>query len=233
MKIVLETSSCMFHPVDNGDHSENAWIEFFERYLPKRYKVAKATVIDSEGDSSDQLDIVIFDQQYSYLVFQSDGITYVPAESVYAAFEVKPEINNKYIEYAANKARSLRSLKRTSTNIPTANGLLDPKPLHEIIFGILTNRSSKSNLFNQNFFEKLHINDRASKLNCGCCLDRGCFFIEKEKSQIKFATKENFLTYFIIRFIQELQKIGTVPAIDLDAYLSNPAFSTKTIPLTQ
>lgn len=24
MKIDLETSSCMFHPVDNGDHSENA-----------------------------------------------------------------------------------------------------------------------------------------------------------------------------------------------------------------
>ena len=232
MKIDLETSSCMFHPVDNGDHSENSWIQFFEKYLPKRYKVAKATVIDSEGSSSDQLDIVIFDQQYSYLVFQSEGITYVPAESVYAAFEVKPEINNQYMEYAANKARSLRSLKRTSTNIPTANGLLDPKPLHEIIFGILTNRSSRSDLFNQSFFEKLHINDRVSRLNCGCCLDQGCFFIEKEKSQIKFARKENFLTYFVIRFIQELQKIGTVPAIDLDAYLSNPAFSTETIPLT-
>ena len=75
MKIDLETSSCMFHSVDNGDHSENTWIQFFEKYLPKRYKVAKATVIDSEGGSSDQLDIVIFDQQYSYLVFQSDGIT--------------------------------------------------------------------------------------------------------------------------------------------------------------
>ena len=179
MKIDLETSSCMFHPVDNGDHSENTWIQFFEKYLPKRYKVAKATAIDSEGGSSDQLDIVIFDQQYSYLVFQSDGITYIPAESVYAAFEVKPEINNRYIDYAANKARSLRALKRTSANIPTVNGLQDPKLLHEIIFGILANRSSKSNLFDQIFFEKLCINDRASKLNCGCCLDRGCFFYRR------------------------------------------------------
>ena len=230
MKIDLETSSCMFHPVDNGDHSENAWIQFFEKYLPKRYKVAKATVIDSEGSSSDQLDIVIFDQQYSYLVFQSDGITYVPAESVYAAFEVKPEISNKYIDYSANKARSLRALKRTSTNIPTANGLLEPKSLHEIIFGILANRSSKSNLFDKIFFEKLCINDRAGKLNCGCCLDGGCFFIEE--SQIKISQNENFLIYFMIRFIQELQKIGTVPAMDLNAYLSNPIFSTETAPLT-
>lgn len=41
MKIDLETSSCMFHPVDNGDHSENAWIQFFEKYLPKDTKLPK------------------------------------------------------------------------------------------------------------------------------------------------------------------------------------------------
>ena len=166
MEIDLETSSCMFHSLDNGDNSENTWIKFFQKYLPKRYKAAKATVIDSEGASSDQLDIVIFDQQYSYLVSQSDGITYIPAESVYAAFEVKPEINNKYMEYAANKAKSLRSLKRTSTNIPTANGLLEPKPLHEIIFGILANRSNRHKLFNKVFFEKLYIGEYARKINC-------------------------------------------------------------------
>lgn len=229
MKIDLETSSFMFHPVDNGDHSENTWIQFFQKYLPKRYKVAKATVIDSEGDSSDQLDIVIFDQQYSYLVFQSDGITYVPAESVYAAFEVKPEINNKYLKYATDKAKSLRSLKRTSTHIPTASGVLDPKPLHEIIFGILANRYSGNKLFDQGFSKKLDIYDPNCKLNCGCCLDQGCFFVEN--SQIKISQNANFLIYFVIRFIRELQKIGTVPAIDLDAYLLNPAFSTETISL--
>lgn len=231
MKIELTNSSYLLHPVDNGDNSENTWIKFFEKYLPKRYKVSKATVIDSEGTSSDQLDIVIYDQQYSYLVFQNNGITYIPAESVYAAFEVKPEISNKYMEYSASKAKSLRSLKRTSASIPTANGLLEPKPLHEIIFGILANRSSSTVLFNQNFYTKLFIDDQNKKLTCGCCLDKGCFFVED--THIKISQKRNFLIYFVIRFIQELQKIGTVPAIDLDAYLSNSAFLTETISLNQ
>lgn len=230
MEVDLEASSDLLHPVDNGDNSEKIWIDFFKKYLPKRYKVAKATVIDCEGNSSDQLDIVIFDQQYSYLVFQNNGITYIPAESVYAAFEVKPEINGNYLNYSANKAKSLRSLKRTSTSIPTASGLLEPKPLHEIIFGVLANRFKGKNLFNQNLSKKLYLDDRNRKLTCGCCLAQGCFFVEE--SQIQISRKENFLIYFVIRFILELQKIGTVPAIDLNAYLANSAFSKETIPFT-
>ena len=226
MRCDLTTSSSLLHPVDNGDNSENTWINFFNQYLPKRYKASKATVIDSNGDASDQLDIVIFDHQYSYLVFQDHGITYIPAESVYAAFEVKPEINATYIKYATKKAESLRSLKRTSTSIPTANGLLQPKPLHEIIFGILTNRSRTNNLFSENFLKRLCLDDPIKKLSCGCCLDQGCFFVED--SCIKVSKQGVFLIYFVIRLIQELQKIGTVPAINLNAYLENATLSTET-----
>lgn len=39
----------------------------------------------------------------------------------------------------------------------------------------------------------------------------------------------NFLMFFILQLVQELQKIGTVPAIDLSEYLKNPAFSIETL----
>lgn len=229
MKLELMTSRSLFHPVDNGDNSENVWIELLSNYLPKRYRVSRATVIDSEGNVSDQLDVVIFDQQYSYLVFQREGVTYVPAESVYAAFEVKPSINSTYLTYSAKKARSLRKLKRTSASIPTASGLLNPKELHEIIFGVLANRNSVQSLFSARARNYLKVYDPLMKITCGCCLEQGAFFVEKEG--VRFAQGDCFLIYFVLRLVQELQKIGTVPAIDLNAYLSNSIFSTDFIGL--
>lgn len=171
----LRLSKTLYHPGDNGDNSEKSWISFLEQFLPKRYRIAKATVIDSNGDHSDQLDIVIYDQQYSYLVFQMNEITYIPAESVYAAFEVKPRINLENLTYASKKANSLRSLRRTSTSIVSANGILKPKELHEIIFGILAFESTDY-LGSKNFLENISFDDSLKKITCGCSLDNGAFF---------------------------------------------------------
>src|SRR5438105_8030891 len=40
----------------------------------------------------------------------------VPAESVFAAFEVKPEINKGYVEYAAGKLRDRKSTRLNSSH---------------------------------------------------------------------------------------------------------------------
>ena len=85
-------SSVLNHPTDKGDNTEDNWISWFSEYLPKRYKAAKATVIDSNGAISDQIDVVLYDAQYSYLAFNNNGTLYIPAESVYAVFEVKQDL---------------------------------------------------------------------------------------------------------------------------------------------
>ena len=76
-------SNVLNHPVDKGDNSEENWIKWFDDYLPKRYKAAKATVVDSQGNISEQIDLALYDIQYSYLAFNQNGILYIPAESVY------------------------------------------------------------------------------------------------------------------------------------------------------
>lgn len=43
---------------------------WFNDYLPKRYKAAKATVVDSQGNISEQIDLALYDIQYSYLAFK-------------------------------------------------------------------------------------------------------------------------------------------------------------------
>ena len=61
----LSTQEFIKHPGTKGDATENNWISWMRRFLPKRYAVDKAFVIDSDGNLSDQIDIVIYDKQYS------------------------------------------------------------------------------------------------------------------------------------------------------------------------
>lgn len=77
----------MAHSVLKGDASEAVWLNLLQTYLPVRYQAARAVVIDSENNASEQLDVVVFDRQYLPFVFQHEGITVIPAESVYAASE--------------------------------------------------------------------------------------------------------------------------------------------------
>ena len=78
----------LVHPESKGDNTETNWIEWFRSYLPERYKVDKAITIDSTGQESRQMDLVIFDAQYSYLVFHQGDTKLIPAESVYGRFFV-------------------------------------------------------------------------------------------------------------------------------------------------
>src|SRR5262249_14359464 len=117
------------HPTTKGDACEQVWIELFEKYLPRRYQPAKAHVVDSNGKFSDQIDVVIFDRQYSPLIFPYAGQTIIPAESVYAVFEAKQTIDASLVNYAQAKVASVRRLHRTTLPIPHAGGTYPVRPL--------------------------------------------------------------------------------------------------------
>ena len=110
-----------------GDASEGVWLDLLHRYLPKRYQAAKAHVVDSAGTFSEQIDVVVFDRQYSPFIFEFEGQTVIPAESVYGVFEAKQTINADLVKYAQGKVESVRRLHRTSLPIPHAGGMYDAK----------------------------------------------------------------------------------------------------------
>ena len=126
------------HPTTKGDAGEHVWLELLSTYLPKRYQAEKAHVVDSNGVFSQQIDVVVFDRQYSPFIFDYEGQKVIPAESVYALFEAKQVINAGEVEYAQAKIDSVRSLYRTSLPIPHAGGTYPPKPLTHILGGLLT-----------------------------------------------------------------------------------------------
>lgn len=122
----LEVSrSAINHPGTKGDATETNWIAMLEKYLPRRYQVSNAFVIDSKGGISEQQDIVIHDRQYSPFLFNHAGALYIPAESAYAVLEVKQNLTAGHIEYAGKKIKSVRDLYRTNAAITHAGGKYD------------------------------------------------------------------------------------------------------------
>ncbi len=238
------------HPGSKGDATEQRWIDFLRTYLPDRYKVDKAIVIDSMGNISEQIDIVIYDAIYTPFIFKQDGFMYIPAESVYAVFEVKQDLKEN-IEYAAHKVESVRKLQRTSVEMVASGKRLPARALTKILGGILTTTSSyqdyntiKKHLKKLNGYQTLDL---------GCLCDSGSFFVNYRedvpagidiskgiadiqenrkyiehvyKSReimddgIKFSDKNVSLFTFFLQLVSCLKSIGTVPAIDINEYLN-------------
>ena len=218
----------LVHSGTKGDNTEANWIEWFRAYLPERYKVDKAIIIDSTGKESDQMDLVIYDAQYSYLVFHQGDTKLIPAESVYAVFEVKQELNKDYIQYAGEKAKSVRSLHRTSARIKHAGGDYDPKPLHEILAGILTTRSAWVSPIASNVAKYVLDRGHEDRLDFVCSISDNTFVIDHntfvnqydaaQKPSIRFCEKDESLVFLLLNLFRRLQDIGTVPAIDFSKY---------------
>ena len=228
------------HPGSKGDATEQRWIDFLRTYLPDRYKVDKAIVIDSTGNVSEQMDIVIYDAIYTPFIFNQDGFMYIPAESVYAVFEVKQDVKG-YIDYAAQKLESVRRLKRTSVEMVNSGRRTSARPLTKIIGGILTTTSSYSGT--ETVSKQLKELKGYQTLDLGCLCDTGSFhvdyketrpdgidqtkneFIEqvyesREVNEIIFSDKKVSLFTFFLQLVSYLKSIGTVPAIDINAYLN-------------
>jgi len=138
----LSVGGLFEHASSAGAATEHHWIALFERYLPKRYRAAPAFVIDADGHRSRQIDIAIFDNLYSPPLFPHKAGLHLPAESVYAVFEVKPTISRQWLRDAAEKAASVRALRRTSAPI-IASGALRRAPIRPqpILAGLLATSS--------------------------------------------------------------------------------------------
>lgn len=214
----LRSSDRIVHDGDRGEVNEQFFIEVLRNYLPNRYTVHKATILDSDGQVSDSIDVVVHDRQYTPTLLDSESHRYIPAEAVYAVFECKPKIDKAYLEYAGKKAQSVRRLKRTSVPIPHAGGSYPAKPHFEIIAGILAIEADWKDGFSTSF-ENCHSTlTGLSKLNCGLAVDGHAFDTFEHGGGYTYCKSENALVYFLFRLLNQLQTLGTVPAIDWNAY---------------
>lgn len=206
------------HSCTKGNASESVWLELLNKYLPERYRAATAHVVDSEGKFSEQIDVVVFDRQYSPFIFHYEGQVIIPVESVYAVFEAKQASNANQVAYAQDKVASVRRLHRTSLPIPYAEGTYSAKPPIPIFGGLLTLESDWSHPLGRPLIEALEQGDEERRLNLGCIAAHGYFTFHADTGAYEIQTGGKPTTAFLFKLIEQLQFSGTVPMIDIQAY---------------
>ncbi|MDP9362811.1 MAG: hypothetical protein M3Q10_01045 [Chloroflexota bacterium] len=205
------------HSVTKGDASEAVWLELLGTYLPARYQALRAFVVDSRGEFSDQIDIVVRDRQYSPFIFNYQDQAVVPAESVYAVFEAKQSVDADLVRYAQGKAASVRRLHRTSLPIPHAGGVFEAKEPPPILAGILAFESDWSPPLGDALSRALATEDPSRRLDLGCIAARGTFSLGSGGTYAMTEGRKP-ATGFLFDLIARLQALGTAPMIDVAAY---------------
>jgi len=205
------------HPSAAGAATERHWIDLFNRYLPQRYRTTSAFVVDSTGSLSRQIDIAIFDNLYSPLMFPHSSGLHIPVESVYAVFEVKQDLSRRSIRDAAEKAASVRRMIRTSVPViagGSRRNAIRPAP---ILAGVLAADSNWGpTTFRTKLCAELRKLPAGDRLDLGCSLGQGSF--ELTKRGIKVSTPGESLIFFLLRLLDRLRTLGTAPAADLMKY---------------
>lgn len=217
------TRRAVTHPGARGEASEEDWLRVLSDHLPRRYQADRAFVIDSMGACSEQIDVVIYDRQYSPFLYNQANQRYIPAESVYAVLEVKQDLSREHILYAGGKAASVRSLHRTSVPVPHIEGIAEPRPLPRIVAGLLTYQSSWTPPFGDAFRNALTELGVEARLDVGCALIHGAFeasYPDAGGVDLTVAGGSRSLVQFIMRLLKHLQALATAPAIDYEAYLA-------------
>ena len=225
----LDLTDSISHDATKGHVGEEHWIEILQKYLPSRFQVRSGIVMDSNGKTSDQIDVVIHDQQYTPTLLGQGSHGYILAEAVYAVFEVKPTLDKTQMEYAGSKVASVRTLHRTSIETISSGKRQDARALFPIIGGILTRDISwKDGLQSESFRECRDSLVENRALDCGCILRAGSFdrfdrlpvVVNHpiDDSEWAIAGADAGLIFFLFRLLGWLNRVGTVPAVDWNRY---------------
>lgn len=216
---LIHTQRSITHDPTMGDAVEDSWIALLRKYLPNRYCVAKAFAIDHEGKTTDQLDCLVYDAHFTPALFGKDRHLYVPAEAVYATFEIKQRVNAQHLKAAAVKAESMRSLRRTSAPIPWANGVNPPKEPFPILAGILAMDSEWKDGLGGVFERQLDRWKGNQQLDVVLTACSG-FCDRFSNGPTTIAEGEGTLIRGLFRLLQALRDRATVTAIEWDRYES-------------
>jgi hypothetical protein len=224
LKAELRAGELIDHPGAKGDVAELDWVKALNDFLPARYQVAKAFVIDSKGNRSEEIDLVIYDRHFCPLLFEAGGRSFIAAESVYAIFEVKQSLNREHVIYAMKKAASVRALHRTSGLITDFSGKQGQKTLFPILAGIVATRCDWTSGLGGPLKAALAEDPQEGRLDIGCALDTAGFEVisyDGEAPELAVSQNDASLVFFYLRLLARLQLLGTVAAIDFDAYSEN------------
>ena len=140
VRLKVKESGLFEHRGERGEYRERIVKEFLRPYLPECYGLGRGEVFSENGESSRQIDIVIYDAIFSSVLMRDGNSQLFPCESVFGSIEVKTELKGETLEQGVENIASLKRLDREASDI------MDILPFRRINVGKgLKYDSTKSN----------------------------------------------------------------------------------------
>ncbi|MUH73634.1 DUF6602 domain-containing protein [Psychrosphaera haliotis] len=108
------TKTSLKHSGSKGASNEEIVKNFLIQYLPKGLGITSGQAIDSNGASSKQLDIIIYDELKTPVFFQTADLKVLPIECIYAVIEVKSMLNKSELKKSYENMLSVKKLEKTA-----------------------------------------------------------------------------------------------------------------------
>ena len=123
----FELSKNIVHNASKGTYREVIIHKLLRPFLPYCYGISGGEAFDLKGIVSKQLDCVIYDSLYSYIIPFSDHFVQFPCESVFGNIEIKTHLNSVTLEESIENIASLKKLYRASIQNFQINPMLELK----------------------------------------------------------------------------------------------------------
>lgn len=109
---IEQIRQCIKHPGETGDLVEQVFRNQLQDLMPKKVGVANGFVMDSKGNISKQMDIILYDRLNTPRIFASEGAQIFPVESTYACGEIKTHMDVNQFKDSFEKCLSYKKLVR-------------------------------------------------------------------------------------------------------------------------
>lgn len=108
----FEKSELVMHNQSKGIIREYIIRNCIRPFLPDAYGISSGECFDINGTVSRQLDVVVYDKLFSYVVPYAEDFIQFPFESVYGNIEVKSNLTTDELSRAIENVKSLKQLFR-------------------------------------------------------------------------------------------------------------------------
>jgi len=95
-----------------GEEREEIVKEFLKKYLHKRFAVVKGEIVATNGKTSKQQDVIIYDLTKCPLLYNERSIQILPSEGVYVVIEVKSKLNEDKLKKSIKNISSVKKLPK-------------------------------------------------------------------------------------------------------------------------
>ena len=110
----IKAQKSLSHAGLKGGANEETVRSFLRQYLPRTLDVTTGMLVDSEGNQSRQLDIIVSDSAKTPIFYESGETRVIPIECAYAVIEVKALLDKAELEKSYQNMQSVKALVKAA-----------------------------------------------------------------------------------------------------------------------